>query len=198
MSRFTLLTLTLSFALVLTAGSAQAGFSQDGLGDDGTPPAALNGGDENAQGAYSGPVVIQLVDIPRTASGAPSLFGARFMRVTSRVGSDGQYKLIDADFVCGDPAVADPCSTETSCSIGKGNKTVCEDVQVVDIRKAAEIQAVAVSLLIPRIIATFGLDPATVLEVTKLKKYAQSGGPLDDVDGVLSFLAIVDVGYDAQ
>jgi hypothetical protein len=193
MRRFNQLIPTLLFALML-AGTAQAGSTQDGVGDDGSPPSSLNVGDENARGAFGGPAHLELRDIPTTASGAPSLYGARFMRVTSRVGSDGVYKFIDADFVCGDDAVADPCSTEMSCTPGSGKKTVCETVMVVDIRKAVEIQAVAASLLIPRIVAAFGLGSET-LEVTKLKKYVQ-GGPLGDLDGVLSFKAMMDVGYD--
>lgn len=119
------------------------------------------------------------------------------MRVTARIGDGINYRLLDADFVCEDPAVADPCSEVLICTIGKGNKEKCELGLVVDIRKAAEIQAVAVSLLVPRIVAAFGLDPGTVLELTKLKKYVQAG-PLGDVDGVLSFAVVLDAGFDIQ
>jgi hypothetical protein len=192
--------LLLTFALVsllLAAGSAHAGAAQDGVGDDGTAPAGISEGDENAKGAYAGPIFIELRDIPTTVNGTPSLFGARFMRVTTRVGHDDQYKFIDADFICGDAAVADPCTTQTVCTPGKGSKDVCVDADLVDIRKGAEIQAVVASLIIPRIIASFNLDADTVLAVTKLKKYSQSG-PIGDLDGVLSYGAIVEAAYDAQ
>ena len=183
--------------LLLAAGSAHAGVAQDGVGDDGRPPAGISEGDENAKGAFAGPIFIELRDIPTTVNGTPSLFGARFMRVTTRVGHNDQYKFIDADFVCGDAAVADPCTTQTVCTPGKANKDVCVDADLVDIRKGAEIQAVAASLIIPRIISAFNLDPSTVLAITKLKKYSQAG-PIRDVDGVLSYGAIVDAAYDTQ
>ena len=90
---------------------------------------------------------------------------------------------------------ADPCETEISCTIGNGNKEKCEEVQVVSNRKQAAIQAVAVSLIIPRIVAAFGLDPGTVLELTKLKKFV-AAELISDPDGVLSDAAILDVGFD--
>lgn len=194
MRRF--ITLILPFAVLFAAVPAGAG-GQGGVGDDGNPPATLNPGDENAPGAFAGPVFIELRDIPNVGTGTPSPLGARFMRVTSRIGDGDSFRLLDADFVCGDPAVADPCSEELICTIGKGNRERCELGLVIDIRKAAEIQAVAVSLLIPQIVAGFGLDPGTVLELTKLKKYVQTG-PIGDVDGVLSFVAVMDAGFDAQ
>jgi len=193
-----LTTSTLSCLLLLAAIPALAASPQGGAGDDGNPPATLNPGDENAPGSYAGAAFIEIRDVPITPTGTPSLVGGRFMRVTSRIGDGDSFRFLHADFVCGDDAVADPCTTITACVPGNGKKTVCEDVQVVDTRKAAEIQAVAISLIAPRIVAAFGLDPSTVMELTKLKKYIQSIGAFSDVDGVLSFGAVCDVGFDAQ
>jgi hypothetical protein len=184
----------LPLAGLFLASAALAGGQGSG-GDDGTPPAMLNPGDENSPGAYAGPVFMELRDIPNVGAGAPSRFGARFMRVTARIGDGDTFRLLDADFVCGDASVADPCTPETICRIGKGNKEVCELGLVVDVRKSAEIQAVVISLLAPRIVSGFGLDPGTVLELAKLKKYVQAG-PIGDADGVLSFGAIADIAFD--
>jgi hypothetical protein len=194
MRRF--ITLILPFAVLFAAVPAGAGGSGS-VGNDGNPPATLNPGDENATGAFAGPVFIELRDIPNVGTSTPLPLGGRFMRVTSRIGDGDSFVLLYADFVCGDPAVADPCSEELICTIGKGHKENCELDLIVDLAKSVEIKAVAVSLLIPQIVARFGLDPGTVLELTKLKKYVQDG-PIGDVDGVLSFVAVMDAGFDAQ
>jgi hypothetical protein len=183
----------LPITMLLAAGVAGAG-GQGGAGDDGNPPAALNPGDENRPGAFAGSAFMELRDIPNTGGGTPSRFGARFMRVTARFGERDNYRFISADFVCGDPAVEDPCSLETICTVSNGTET-CELGLVVDVRKATEIQAVVESLLAPRIVSAFGLAPGTVLEQTKLKKYVQAG-PISDVDGVLSFGVVADLSFD--
>ncbi len=189
MRRF--IALILPLAVLLAAGVAGAG-GQGGFGDDGQPPPSLNPGDENAPGAYAGPVTIELRDAP------VGVLGGRFMRVTSRIGDGDSFKLLYADFVCGDLAVANPCSEVEICTIGKGNKEICEQILFVDLLRGAAIQAVAVSLLAPLIVDAFGLDdPDTVMELTKLKKYVQRG-PLGDVDDVISFSAVFDVGFDVQ
>jgi hypothetical protein len=87
----------------------------------------------------------------------------------------------------------DPCSAETICSIGKGNKETCVAGQVVDFRKTAAVQATVLSRLIPAIVDEYGLDSETVLINTKLKEYAQVTGPVRDIDGVASFHAVGDL-----
>ena len=85
--------LALALALVLAAGSAGAR-GQGGVGDDGTAPASVNPGDENATGAFGGAAFIELRDIVTTAGGTPSRFGARFMRVTARIGDGDVYRFL--------------------------------------------------------------------------------------------------------
>ena len=184
-----------SLALLLAAGPAYAGGSQGGLGDDGTPPPTLNPGDANRPGAFAGTVFIEIRDVPITETGSPSLIGGRFMTVMARYSDGDSFRFISANFICGDPAVIDPCTDEMICTIGRGNKERCDLGPVVDSRKQGEILAVVVSLIAPRIVAAYGLPSSTVLELTKLKQYVQAG-PIADVDGVLSFGVIADAAFD--
>jgi hypothetical protein len=182
----------LALAALLAAGPAWAG-QQGGPGDDGNGPSGLVPGDSSKQGSYAGPATLEFRDIPNTGGGTLSNFGANTLRVTARMSDGDSFKMINEEFLCGDPAIADPCSNETVCVPGKGNKESCETRQVVDVRKVQEVQAVVLSLLVPQVISQFGLDPATVLEFVKIKGYVQTLFPVLGSDGVLSHFAVTDL-----
>ena len=190
--------LGLSLALLLAVSPTHA-VQQGGAGDDGSPPAGLTGGDTNKPGAYGGPVVLELRDVPLTRIGGNlvrSNRAARFLRAVARVDDGESFKLIHVDFVCGDAAVADPCTDRLPvCSIGRGNKVKCENPLVIDTANAPQIQAVVVSLLAPQIASEYGLDPGTVLELTRFKAYVQVDTAIPDIDGVFSFFSIADLAF---
>ena len=188
--------LGLWLALLLAVSPTHA-VQQGGGSDDGSLPVALNPGDSNRPGSYGGSAFLELRDIPTTEGGSLSIFGARSLRVTARIDDGESFRIIDGNFVCGDNgAPADPCSVETVCTIRKGNRESCEEETVVDIQKGVEIQAVVVWLVARGIVDKFGLV-GTVLELAKVKEYAQDG-PLEDADGVFSFVAVFDLAYSEQ
>ena len=46
--------------------------------------------------------------------------------------------------------------------------------------------------------AEYGLDPNTVLELTKVKAYVQTAAPVVGEDGIVSFFAITDLALAEQ
>jgi hypothetical protein len=181
--------------ITLFAGGLAWGAGQGGPDDSGNGPDGLVFGDANKPSGYVATAALELRDIPNVGGGQLSNIGARFLRVTARFDDGDAFKIVSFDYQCGEPAIADPCSFETICTLGKGNKENCVLGQVVDVRKTGEIQAVVVSLLIPQIVAAYGLDPSTTLENTKLKGYVQTTFPVRDVDGVASFYSVGDLAF---
>lgn len=181
----------LALASLLSAGSAWAG-AQGGPGDDGQPPNGIVPGDAAKQGNYVATAALEFRDIPNTGGGTLSNYGARSLRLTARLDDGTSFKMGTAEFVCGDPALANPCTAETVCVLVK-NKEECSAQQVIDIRKVQEIQVVTLSLLIQRIVDHFGLDPATTFQLVKVESYVQTLFPVKGADGVFSHSALADL-----
>ena len=189
-------TVLAGLAACLAAGLAWAGGSpQGGVGDSGVGPDGLVFGDANKPTGYVATFSLEVRDVPNVGGGQLSNIGGRFLQAVARLNDGDAFKIVAFDYRCGEPAVADPCTFESVCTIGKNGRETCVLGQVVDVRKTTEIQAVALSLLVPAIVEAYGLDPATALENTKLKGYVQTSFPVRDPDGVASFHAIGDLAF---
>lgn len=192
MKRSLLAAAGLTSLIILVAALAWAS-SQDGVDDFGLGPSDLTFGDSNQPTGIIATVTLEFRGVPDTGGGLLSNKGALSLQVVARADDGVEFRMITFDYQCGQPTVMDPCSPETICTIGKGNKEVCVEGLVVDFRKTEAVQSVVVSELAPRMTAAYGRDAELIN--TKLKGYVQSNAPVRDINNIASLYALGDLAF---